>query len=61
MEQQTWVHAIKPAEITESEAQRQSQVNRSVGEKHAAILEAEGKQQATVPRTQRSSTAPDQL
>ena len=35
-------------EITESEGQRQAQINRAEGEKQSAILEAEGKRQADI-------------
>ena len=72
MERQKSADAIKTAEITESEGQRQAAINRSEGEKQSAILEAEGKrqadileaegeQQATVLRAEGFSTALERI
>ncbi len=72
MEREKSAAAIKIAEITESEGQRQSAINRAEGEKQAAILqaeggrqaeilEAEGEQQATVLRAQGFSTALERI
>lgn len=72
MERQKSADAIKTAEITESEGQRQAAINKAEGEKQAAILEAEGKrqaeileaegnQQATVLRAQGFSTALERI
>ena len=72
MEREKSASAIKVAEITESEGQRQSAINRAEGEKQAAILqaegtrqseilEAEGDQQATVLRAQGFSTALERI
>ncbi len=72
MEREKSAAAIKIAEITESEGQRQSAINRAEGEKQAAILqaegtrqseilEAEGDQQATVLRAQGFSTALERI
>jgi len=48
MEREKSAAAIKTAEITESEGQRQSAINRAEGEKQAAILEAEGQRQSEI-------------
>lgn len=72
MEREKSAAAIKTAEITESEGQRQSAINRAEGEKQAAILQAEGErqaeilqaegdQQAAVLRAQGFSTALDNI
>ncbi len=72
MEREKSAAAIKTADVTESEGQRQSQINRAEGEKQsailqaegnreAAILEAEGDQQATVLRAQGFSTALERI
>ena len=72
MEREKSAAAIKIAEITESEGQRQSAINRAEGDKQAAILqaeggrqaeilEAEGEQQATVLRAQGFSTALERI
>lgn len=72
MEREKSAAAIKVAEITESEGQRQSAINRAEGEKQAAILqaegsreaeilEAEGEQQATVLKAQGFSTALERI
>ena len=72
MEKEKSAEAIKTAEITESEGQRQAAINRAEGEKQAAILqaegqrqgeilEAEGDQQATVLRAEGFSTALDRI
>lgn len=72
MERQKSADAIKTAEITESEGQRQAAINKAEGEKQAAILmaegqrqseilEAEGNQQATVLRAQGFSTALERI
>jgi regulator of protease activity HflC (stomatin/prohibitin superfamily) len=72
MERQKSADAIKTAEITESEGQRQAAINKAEGEKQAAILkaegqrqaeilQAEGEQQATVLRAQGFSTALERI
>jgi regulator of protease activity HflC (stomatin/prohibitin superfamily) len=72
MEREKSAEAIKTAEITESEGQRQSQINVAEGEKQAAILRAEGNraseilsaegdQQAAVLRAEGFSTALDRI
>ena len=72
MEKEKSAEAIKTAEITESEGQRQAAINRAEGEKRAAILqaegqrqgeilEAEGDQQAAVLRAEGFSTALDRI
>jgi regulator of protease activity HflC (stomatin/prohibitin superfamily) len=72
MEREKSAAAIKTAEITESEGQRQAAINRAEGEKQAAILQAEGSrqaailiaegdQQATVLRAQGFSTALERI
>lgn len=72
MEREKSAAAIKTADITESEGQRQSAINRAEGEKQAAILQAEGErqaeilqaegdQQAAVLRAQGFSTALDNI
>ena len=72
MEREKSAAAIKIAEITESEGQRQSAINRAEGEKQSAILQAEGnrqaeilvaegEQQATVLRAQGFSTALERI
>ena len=72
MEKEKSAEAIKTAEITESEGQRQAAINRAEGEKQAAILqaegqrqgeilEAEGDQQAAVLRAEGFSTALDRI
>ena len=72
MEREKSAAAIKTAEITESEGQRQSAINRAEGEKQASILQAEGErqaeilqaegdQQAAVLRAQGFSTALDNI
>jgi regulator of protease activity HflC (stomatin/prohibitin superfamily) len=72
MERQKSADAIKTADITESEGQRQAAINKAEGEKQAAILkaegqrqadilEAEGEQQATVLRAQGFSTALERI
>ena len=48
MEREKSAAALKTAEITESEGQRQAAINRATGEKQAAILAAEGKRQAEI-------------
>ena len=48
MEREKSAAAIKTADITESEGQRQSAINRAEGEKQASILEAEGQRQAEI-------------
>jgi len=48
MEREKSAEAIKTAEITESEGQRQAAINRAEGEKQSAILTAEGKRQAEI-------------
>ena len=48
MEKEKSAAAIKTADITESEGQRQSQINRAEGEKQAAILSAEGQRQSEI-------------
>ena len=48
MEREKSAEAIKTADITESEGQRQAAINRAEGEKQAAILEAEGHRQAEI-------------
>ena len=72
MEREKSAEAIKTADITESEGQRQAAINRAEGEKaaeilnaegsrQAEILEAEGDQQAQVLRAQGFSTALDRI
>jgi regulator of protease activity HflC (stomatin/prohibitin superfamily) len=72
MEREKSAAAIKIAEITESEGQRQSAINRAEGDKQSAILQAEGnrqaeilvaegEQQATVLRAQGFSTALERI
>tara|TARA_B100000470_G_C19657686_1_gene331688 strand:- start:36 stop:785 length:750 start_codon:yes stop_codon:yes gene_type:complete len=72
MEREKSAEAIKTAEITESEGQRQAAINRAEGEKQSAILTAEGKrqseiltaegdQQAEVLRAEGFSTALDKI
>jgi len=72
MEREKSAAAIKTADITESEGQRQAAINRAEGEKQAAILSAEGlrqaeiltaegDQQATVLRAEGFSTALDRI
>jgi len=48
MEREKSAAAIKTAEITESEGQRQAAINRAEGEKQARILEAEGHRQGEI-------------
>ena len=48
MEREKSAEAIKTADITESEGQRQAAINRAEGEKQAAILSAEGLRQAEI-------------
>ncbi len=48
MEREKSAAAIKTADITESEGQRQAAINRAEGEKQAAILQAEGQRQAEI-------------
>ncbi|PKB84375.1 MAG: hypothetical protein BZY88_00095 [SAR202 cluster bacterium Io17-Chloro-G9] len=48
MEREKSAEAIKTADITESEGQRQAAINRAEGERQAAILEAEGARQAEI-------------
>ncbi|MCZ6867050.1 MAG: SPFH/Band 7/PHB domain protein [Chloroflexi bacterium] len=48
MEREKSAAAIKTADITESEGQRQSAINRAEGEKQASILEAEGQRQSEI-------------
>ena len=52
MEREKSAEAIKTADITESEGQRQSHINRAEGERQAAILEAEGERQAVILRAE---------
>ena len=72
MEREKSAEAIKTAEITESEGQRQAAINRAQGEREAAILQAEGQrqseilqaegdQQAAVLRAEGFSTALDRI
>ena len=72
MEREKSAEAIKTADITESEGQRQAAINRAEGEKQAAILKAEGErqseileaqgdQQAAVLRAEGFSTALDKI
>ena len=72
MEREKSAAAIKTAEITESEGQRQAAINRAEGEKQAAILEseghrqseileAEGDRQAAILRAEGFSTALDRI
>ena len=72
MEREKSAEAIKTADITESEGQRQAAINRAEGEKQAAILSAEGQrqseilqaegdQQAAVLRAEGFSTALDRI
>ena len=48
MEREKSAAAIKTAEITESEGQRQAAINRAEGEKQSAILQAEGHRQSEI-------------
>jgi len=48
MEREKSAAAIKTADITESEGQRQAAINRAEGEKQASILSAEGERQAEI-------------
>jgi regulator of protease activity HflC (stomatin/prohibitin superfamily) len=48
MEREKSAEAIKTAEITESEGQRQAAINRAEGEKQSAILTAEGRRQSEI-------------
>ena len=48
MEREKSAAAIKTADITESEGQRQAAINRAEGEKQGAILQAEGHRQAEI-------------
>ena len=48
MEREKSAEAIKTADITESEGQRQAAINRAEGEKAAEILKAEGSRQAEI-------------
>ena len=48
MEREKSAEAIKTADITESEGQRQAAINRAEGEKAAEILNAEGSRQAEI-------------
>ena len=52
MEREKSAEAIKTADITESEGQRQAAINRAEGEKQAAILKAEGERQAEILEAQ---------
>ncbi|MFC1935567.1 SPFH domain-containing protein [Chloroflexota bacterium] len=52
MEREKSAAAIKTADITESEGQRQAAINRAEGEKQAAILQAEGGRQAAILRAE---------
>lgn len=52
MEREKSADAIKTADITESEGQRQAAINRAEGERQAAILEAEGQRQAEILRAE---------
>ena len=52
MEREKSAAAIKTAEITESEGQRQAAINRAEGEKQAAILESEGHRQSEILEAQ---------
>ena len=72
MEREKSAEAIKTAEITESEGQRQAAINRAEGERQASILkaegdrqseilQAEGDQQAAVLRAEGFSTALDRI
>jgi regulator of protease activity HflC (stomatin/prohibitin superfamily) len=72
MEREKSAEAIKTAEITESEGQRQAAINRAEGEKQSAILTAEGRrqseiltaegdQQAEILRAEGFSTALDRI
>ena len=72
MEREKSAAAIKTADITESEGQRQAAINRAQGEKQSAILEAEGRrqskileaegdQQAAILRAEGFSTALDRI
>ena len=72
MEREKSAAAIKTADITESEGQRQAAINRAEGDKQAAILSAEGlrqseiltaegDQQAAVLRAEGFSTALDRI
>ena len=72
MEREKSAAAIKTADITESEGQRQAAINRAEGEKQSAILEAEGRrqseileaegdQQAAILRAEGFSTALDRI
>ncbi len=48
MEREKSAAAIKTADITESEGQRQAAINRAEGEKQSAILQAEGQRQSEI-------------
>ena len=72
MEREKSAEAIKTADITESEGQRQAAINRAEGEKQSTILkaeggrqseilEAEGDQEAAVLRATGFSTALDRI
>ena len=72
MERQKSADAIRTAEITESEGQRQAAINLAEGERQSAILraqgqreseilQAEGDQQATVLRAEGFSTALERI
>lgn len=72
MEREKSAEAIKTADITESEGQRQAAINRAEGEKQSAILTAEGRreseiltaqgdQQAAILRAEGFSTALDKI
>ena len=52
MEREKSAEAIKTADITESEGQRQAAINRAEGESQAAILEAEGQRQSEILRAE---------
>ena len=52
MEREKSAEAIKTADSTESEGQRQAQINRAEGERQAAILEAEGARQSEILRAE---------
>ena len=52
MEREKSAEAIKTADITESEGQRQAAINRAEGERQAAILEAEGQRQSEILRAE---------
>ena len=48
MEREKSAEAIKTADITESEGQRQAAINRAEGEKQSAILTAEGRRESEI-------------